>query len=110
VRQGGDRSDDQSMALAPPALAGNRACHTARIGLLRARLLEHWSFVCDMKRMLAHGQFGCPSWSFVGRFPALPVLCNNVLHGYRVVSSPILAITAPTSPCSLNFKQAPRES
>jgi hypothetical protein len=46
-------------------------------------------FAGEMKRLLlAHGQSGCPSRSLVGRNPALPVLCNNVLPDHRV-SSPI---------------------
>ncbi|AQK74728.1 hypothetical protein Zm00014a_033736 [Zea mays] len=40
-----------------------------------------------MKRLLAHGQSGCPSRTLVGRIPALPVLCNNVLPDHRYYSA-----------------------
>ncbi|PUZ77502.1 hypothetical protein GQ55_1G376900 [Panicum hallii var. hallii] len=41
-----------------------------------------------MKRLLAHGHFGCPSRGLVeGRSSALPALCNSVLPHYRYYSA-----------------------
>nr|ACG24445.1 hypothetical protein [Zea mays]ACG25952.1 hypothetical protein [Zea mays] len=63
-----------------------------------------------MKRLLARGKSGCPSRSLVGRIPALPVLCNNVLPGHRVSSPICQSLLLLPHACSLNFKQAQGES
>jgi acyl-CoA synthetase (AMP-forming)/AMP-acid ligase II len=49
------------LALTLPALAGHCACVAPPLS--NCLELEHWSFAGDMKKLLAHGQFGCPSRS-----------------------------------------------